>query len=680
MTSNSNTLVGYAVLRANFNANASSYIDNFQAFALDVLSTKHPEFTSSHDVAKGIQDRFGLFIPDLVVGKILRRARISKFVEGDPQVGFTLTKQGLLEIPQVGRLADDYGRKQAELVAKFRTYVEEKHETHTALLEADLTEKLSGYFEAHAVPLLAQSLRGRKLPARQIEPGYDYLISSFVAHCAQEDSAGFGYIEDAVKGAILAAVVLLDTSSLQSSLDGVALYLDTPVLIDVLGYHGDAAQGAAEQMLSLAEKLGARIAAFEHSVRELEGVLSNAQFSLRPGAGRRESTGRMLAQFIAERATPADVAIHKEQVHDDLSAARIEIKPRPADYGSYGLDEARLEDELNNLIRYRFAGARRHDVDSLSAVHRLRKGENSSKLERTRAMLITTNSGLARASQHLAGEDHVWPLAMTASAIASLLWVRSPTVSEELPRKQLLASAYAGMQPDSYLWGKYLDEVALLETRGELLPEDALLLRVGMEPRLALMEATLGASDEISPETLVDVLDRLKHDAIAPVAEQLSDAQEREVRATRAADEASASWLVQQNVNEQLRKQMEDAEATSAAAHRKLEEFDKRESLRIEKIRARSIRSAKKTVLVVTLAIGTPIVLLAISAFLIPSATSTLPAGIKVAALIAGATLVALAAIRAFVPGTVGDWLKKLEQPLARRYENRVLRRAGVEG
>jgi hypothetical protein len=596
MTSNSNTLVGYAVLRANYNAQASSYIDNFQAFALDVLSSEHPNSTSSHDVAKGIQDRFGLFIPDLVVGKILRRARTGKFVEGDPQSGFTLTDRGLLEIPQVGKLADDYARKQSELVAKFRSYVEENHDTHKGLLEADLAEKLGNYFEAHAVPLLAQSLRGRALPVRQIEPGYDYLISSFVAHCADQDSAGFAYIEDAVKGAILAAVVLLDTSSLQSSLEGVTLYLDTPVLIDVLGYHGNAAQVAAQQMLSLAEKLGAHIAAFEHSVREFEGVLSNAQFSLRSGGGRKEPTGRMLAEFIAERATPADVAIYKERVQDDLSAARIKIKPRPADYGSYGLDEVRLEDHLETVLHYRFPGARRHDVDSLSAIHRLRKGENSSKLERSRAMLITTNGGLARASQHFAGEDHVWPLAMTESAIASLLWVRSPAVSDELPRKQLLASAYAGMQPDSYLWGKYLDEVTLLETRGELLPADALLLRVGMEPRLALMESTAGESDEISPETLVDVLDRLKKDAVAPVAEELSEAIVREASATQAADEASASWLVQQDANVQLRKRVEDAEAKSAEVLRKMGERDKRDALQVEKIHTRSIQNAKRTV------------------------------------------------------------------------------------
>lgn len=37
-----NSLIGYAVLRANFNANAPSYLDNFCGFVEDVLVRHHP--------------------------------------------------------------------------------------------------------------------------------------------------------------------------------------------------------------------------------------------------------------------------------------------------------------------------------------------------------------------------------------------------------------------------------------------------------------------------------------------------------------------------------------------------------------------------------------------------------------------------------------------------------------
>ena len=96
--------------------------------------------TSSHDVAQEIKVRFGLTIPDLVVGKILRRPRINNLVEGNPQSGFVITERRLKEIPQVGKLADNYKRKQAELVAKFRAYATEHHTEHVGLLETDLAE------------------------------------------------------------------------------------------------------------------------------------------------------------------------------------------------------------------------------------------------------------------------------------------------------------------------------------------------------------------------------------------------------------------------------------------------------------------------------------------------------------------------------------------------------------
>jgi hypothetical protein len=677
LASNRNTLIGYAVLRANYDANAPSYLDNFQRFGLDVLANYRPTPTSPHDVAQAIEVRFGLTIPDLVVTNILGRSLSAKLVEGNSKDGFFITERGLKKIPDVGNQADTFRRKQAELVEKFRGYATELHSEHVGLLEADLAEKLVNYFEVHAVPILAQSIRGEAPPVRQTETGYDFLFSSFVTHLAAQDAVGFGYVEDAAKGAILAAVVLLDTSTLQRSLKGLTLYLDTPVLINVLGYHGAASQTAAEQMLRLAQKLGASVAAFDHSIKELEGVLSSAETSLRIRGGRGGPTNLVFAHFISENVSAADVAMHRAGITKNLNAAHIEIKPLPSGYHRYGLDETQLEIELGSLIRYQHDRARRYDVDSLSAIHRLRKGEDSSNIERTRAIFITTNAAVARASSNFAGETKSWPLAMTESAIASMLWVRSPAIADDLPRAQLLASAFAGMQPAKPLWGKYLDEVAKLEIRGELSPEDALLLRIGIEPRMALMAETLGEAAEISSDTLLSVLDRMKQETVKPFLEELSAERGRTSKATQEADNASTGWLAQQEVNSDLLKKVEAAEEKATYMLQKVSELEDRDALRMDRIRHRAIKMAKITVLIVTSALGLPIIVLSFLSFVLPN-TNDVPTWLKTSGAVAGAFLLTIAAVREFVPGTVSGWLKKIEQPLAKKYEVASIRRAGL--
>lgn len=675
-----NSLVGFAVLRANYNAQAPSYMDNFQGFALDVLASNHPEPALPNFVSGEIEKRFGLHIPDLVVGKILRRSRMNSFVQGDAKSGFTLTADGLKSAPRVGKIAKDYERKQAELVTKFSEYVSRNHAAHVDRIDADLAGKLGSYLEAHAVPLLTQSLRGDVPQFRKIEPDYDFLISSFLTHLAEKDSVGFGYVEDAAKGAILATVVTMDTSTMSQSLTNLTLYLDSPILLDVLGYHGEIPKLAVNQLLVLARDLGAKIAAFEHNVQEVEGVLYGAEMGLRFNNKRSEFSGRVLANFISEKETPADVAGYRENLDRNLRTAGVDVKARPNNFAEYGLDENRLEDELKGLIRYRNPAALRCDVDSLSAIHRLRRGENSSRIERTRAVLITTNGEVARASQSMAGEDHTWPLAMTGSAVASLLWVRSSAVSEDLPMTQLMSAAYAGMQPDGYLWEKYLDEVEKLERKGELTSEDALLLRAGMEPRAALMETTLGESDEISPETLVAVLDRLKEDSAKPFVDALAAAQEQQSVAYEAAAKASTDLESEQEANAELLKRVKAAEEESRAAQIRIEGIENRDTSRIDAIRKRSENHARIISRLITSIVGVLVVLIAAWTHVSPEFPNIqVPKWISNCVLLIGGLIVVLPIIQTLIPGNVREWAIPLEKRLANSLAKSALRRAGFE-
>ena len=53
------TLFGYAVLRANFDHDAPSYLDNFRAFVLDVLADLYPESGTEDTVGEEIREPDG---------------------------------------------------------------------------------------------------------------------------------------------------------------------------------------------------------------------------------------------------------------------------------------------------------------------------------------------------------------------------------------------------------------------------------------------------------------------------------------------------------------------------------------------------------------------------------------------------------------------------------------------
>lgn len=672
------SLIGYAVLRANYNASAPSFLDNFRGFVLDgIAALERGQVANSGSIAEVIADRFGMRIPTLVVKRLAKRAVIAGAIAGNERDGYRLTDKGAKEAPRVSEQLAIFSREQAELVTKFRKFLMHRSPVHTTDSDGKLAEQLSNYFQVHSVELLAQALRGENNRTAHTEPGYDYLISTFVAELSSSDQVAFGYVENAAKGAILASVVTLDTSSLQQSLTGLTVLLDTPVMIDLMGWHGEAAEVATNQLIAIIHALGAKVAAFDHSLRELDGVLANAESSLRPGKRARKIIPRIDSYFIAGGYSPADILTLRNKLEAGLEDHGVRIMEKPDGYMRYGLDEEALGTLLDKAIGYKSIGTRNYDIDSLSAVHRLRKGASSSQLERLTAVFVTSNVDLARASQEFSKQERGWPLAMTDFALAAMLWVRRPDAADSLPRQQLVATAYAGMQPDQHLWGAYLDEVDRLVASGTVSDDDAVIFLSGPEPKRALMEVTLGEENDLNAESLQEVLARVREEYQRPGRELAAKAEEEVRSATDAVDSITQDWLQTSAETEQLKKNLELQET-----HRKSLEADiaarqlaeENRSAAMEKAAA---RSAHRWVLSVLLSGAGLLITLGALAYFFPGVFPSPIAFLRVPSIIAGAAVASLSIVRAFIPGTVSDWTRPIERRLAEKIFIRRLRSFG---
>lgn len=672
------SLIGYAVLRANYNASAPSFLDNFSGFVIEAVSSLDSGSSGSSDIATMISKRFGIVIPTLVVKRLVKRAITAKIVEGNDRSGYRLSTRGAREVPRISEQIVRFEREQSQLVAKFRTFLEVVSPQHASESDSDLAEQLSAYFQSHSTVLLAQALRGENALAAHNEPGYDYLISTFVAHLSTTDQVAFGYVENAAKGAILASTVSLDTSGLKQDLKQLTIVLDTPVMIDLMGWHGEAAETATKQLIALASAVGATVATFEHSVRELDGVLSNAEHALRPHKGTRRSTARIEAHFISTGCRPADLAAMRGHLEDDLKSRDVQVIEKPQEYARYGLDEAELGDRLDQAIGYRSVGTRNYDVDSLSAVHRMRRGSTAPQIERLRAIMVTSNVDVARVANDLARPDRQWPLAVTDFALAAILWVRRPNAAESLPRKQLIATAYAGMQPAPHLWSAYLDEIDRLVDQGAVSPDDAVIFRSGHDPRRALMEVTLGEADELDADTMQDVLDRIREEYRRPGETRAAQAERDTSAAHAATDSVTLDWLKSEDEKVALRGQVArlEAEREEATAERvRRREADER---RIASIEFRASRLARGLLRIPVFSVATIIILGALLSWLFPDALPSELDWLSTPLKIAAGLILALTIAQLFFPGTLLDWLKPVERRMQKWGTERGLKQAGL--
>jgi hypothetical protein len=650
----SNALIGYAVLRANYNANAPTYLDNFTGFVLSVMADAPRKYVDRHEISEAILSSFGIRVPDLVVGKLLKRTRKREQTNQISPERFELTEIGMRDAPQIAEQVEKYRLKQRELGEHFRAFVREEYPDHSDLLEQDVDTELAKYFEQHAVPLLNQAIRGRNGDSNRTEPGFAYLISAFVTRLSKLDVARFAYVEEASKGAILASVLTLDTLAFSTSMQGTSLYLDTPVLMNVLGCHGDIPQAASLDLVRLAREQGADVSVFAHSMQETDAILEGVEAALQ--RGRSKSTRAAYLHFAETGHSAADIAVLRKSIGRTLAGLDISVREKPEDYARFGLDEAKLEKMLQDAVHYRDDATRVTDVKSLSAIHRLRRGTSARHLEDCRAVMVTSNVSLVIAANSFERDQSSFSLAITEESAAGLLWVRSSAIDDELPRSQLLATVYSGMQPNGNLWIKYLEEVDQLEARAAVSADEALILRSSTSARSALMEETLGDLSSLSSEAPLLVLERLKSDVAMPYLQQLETLQS-----------------AQSHVSDELIGAQQELDAARSQSARLRLVMDNQVS-RIDK---RAGAWAKVVV-------RGPLVLVALA---LVGVTVVFYFGGSVAVagfpgwLFAVAGLaVALPVVRQFIPGTVLDWLGPLEHKLSARLRTAALKRAGLEG
>jgi hypothetical protein len=78
-----------------------------------------------------------------------------------------------------------------------------------------------------------------------------------------------------------------------------------------------------------------------------------------------------------------------------------------------------------------------------------------------------------------------------------------------LPRKEVLAFAYAALRPTTEFWKMVLDEAEKLETRGKISSLDHQLLRSSHHVQSELMKLTLGEDDALTEESITTTLSRV---------------------------------------------------------------------------------------------------------------------------------------------------------------------------
>ena len=475
-------LASLAYINVTWETSGASYLDNFVPFLLEVLRVRQSP-TTAEEAQHSIRSRFGLDFPVGVVSSLMDRAVRTHKVKRVPQSrGVVELTEGVAEtLPDLGTMQGEYRRRQGQLVRALASFAMERFAVEWD--ESAAEEALLEYVASKSVRLLATTVRGEPWANDgDADHRREYVVSAFIADTVDHDPTSFGYLDQMIKGSLLAAVLYVEpTGQVTRRFRRTAVYLDTAVCLRALGYEGSEARAAAQAMLVLALSQGAELACFTHTVREIKGVLYAARDALRSRRTLEYSQSGVSRHLRDTGAAPADVDLMIARLEGELESSQIRIRETPAFVEYLGVDEPALEQVLQDQVHYREERARLADLNSLTAIHRIRQGQSDVHLETCRAVLITNNHRLVIASKvFFDSERHGWPLAMMDSTLNALLWVKSPTSTPDLPKSQVVADCFTALAPSPALWSKFLQEVDRLERRGSVDTEDVAVKSCGV--------------------------------------------------------------------------------------------------------------------------------------------------------------------------------------------------------
>ena len=376
--------------------------------------------------------------------------------------------------------------------------------------ESEANHAICAFLARFDIECLRANVRGTAIPDMDGSvDSYIALVGNYVRELKRTSPERFGSFSMLVQGHMLAnALVCPDLKDAPRTYRKLTLYLDTPLLVPLLGYEGIQKQEAVVELIKLVSTSGGRFATFYHSRTELRNVLVAAANNL---ARYSVQTG-IVREARRNGVTKSDLLIQANMVETNLGNAGIRIVPAPNYSDELRTQTQRFERLLDNEITYQTISTKNLDVHSVRSIYKLRRNRPSRSFEEATAVLITSNPKLAKAASRFAREyeivDEV-PSVVTDFALANAAWLKTPLESSVIPDTQLAALAYAALQPSAALLEKYLDEIERLEARGDVDIAELQLLRGSPLAYDELMFYTLGNVDVVTEELFPRLVERI---------------------------------------------------------------------------------------------------------------------------------------------------------------------------
>ncbi len=513
---NESALVTVAMLSAFLSKDNKNYLDLITPFVINLLPRKKGDKIDHNKILQRLNDEYGFEdMPANVLTSILSRNSKAKGILERRNNEFFLK-----ETHDYSKFEEDRLRMKGlteEIILGLFDYLQSKTSIKGVTYEESQV-RLIGFLTYYGLAVIRRIEDLKSVTIKNDQNNYH--VARFIIQEHEKDSPIFHKILELVKGFfIYKSIYFFSTEqkkSIDSKLKGTVFYFDTRLLIHALGYDREEDKRATRELIKLIRENGGTVKAFKHNKDEVAGILTKY-------AKDRDSRNSFSLEYFNNNCyEEIDVLRLRDSLDINLERNYIKTIDIP-EYGIVKTDDlndkgyldlkelkAKLEENLKFNGKNPKEASVQNDVESVSAISRLRGKSKRCTVEDCKAVFVTTNSIIVRTLFDLfidrfsKGEIS---FAINEIDLTAILWLKSFDKKTELPCLKLLENAYAACCPTRDVMDAFVEKVIQLENEGEISSDIALLMRTQHTIKNDILELTENDRSRISAEVVIKVKD-----------------------------------------------------------------------------------------------------------------------------------------------------------------------------
>jgi len=377
----------------------------------------------------------------------------------------------------------------------------------------------------------------------------NHVIAAFISHIHRKEAHLMEHFGRCVKGMLLANYLYFaDKSTSKKTFEKVTVYLDSPLVIGLLGFNGSFNRQANEEFIELLRALKIKVCIYDRTLDEIEGLLSAWKNDIARKVFTRFNT-KTLELLRSQGYDEARLDTEIKTLQRTIESKGVEVVIGFSAKQRFQCDEVSLERAIAE--NFKKDKDLTHDTVCISRTHNMREGKPIQGLNEQFSVFVTGNTGLAKFANGFFSKNNyrsAVPVVVTEQWMTIMFWLKNPDITNKLPTDQVVATAYSLLYTDDKFWDAFLERLERIRLRGAISEEDFVLVRWDADLLRAVQDVSVDVGDDFSEDDVFDIVEGVKRkyvlDSEKAMAE-LERANAEEIQRVR--NEAQAEVTAERN-------------------------------------------------------------------------------------------------------------------------------------